>query len=163
MGLFMLILALLGAAIHIIFLKNKSAGKIAEVILLYLLFVAVGLGTFLAGLMHVFNGPATAKLIGWEPGSPFQAEVGYADIAFGLLGIFCLFIRGNFWLATIVANSAFLFLCMAGHIYSLAKNGNNAVYNIGPNTVIADVIIPIVLILLYVLISFMEKKKAIID
>lgn len=64
---------------------------------MYLLIIAVGAGALITGFMHVVHGPATAKMIGWPPGSPFQYEVGVADMAFGLIGVLCLFIRGNFW------------------------------------------------------------------
>lgn len=150
MQLFMFGLTFIAIVAHILFLKQRSLKNILEVILLYLLVITVGLGTLLAGLMHVFNGPATAQMIGWPAGSPFQYEVGVADIAFGLLGVLCLFFRGKFWLAAIIANSVFLIGAMAGHIRSLAESGNLAAYNIGPNIIISDLIVPLVIIGLYI-------------
>ena len=150
MLIFMLSVALLAIVIHLLFMKQRSAKKIIEVVLLYQLVIVFGVGSVLAGLFHVFNGPATAQMIGWAPGSPFQYEVGVADVAFGLVGILCIFIRGNFWLAAILANSFFLFGCMAGHIRSLAESGNVAAYNIGPNIIFADLIMPLILIVLYI-------------
>jgi hypothetical protein len=153
---FMLALTLSAILIHLLLMKERSAAKVVEVVLLYLLVIMVGAGTLLAGLFHVFNGPATAQLIGWPAGSPFQSEVGAADIALGLTAFLCLFVRGNFWLAAISANSTFLLLCFAGHVHSLAESGNVAAYNIGPNIIFADLIMPLTLIVLY---AFYRKLK----
>lgn len=149
MPVFMLTLSLAAILIHVAVMKQRTTAKIVEVILMYLLVIAVGAGALIAGFMHVFHGPATAKMIGWPPGSPFQYEVGVADMAFGLIGVLCLFIRGTFWLAAIVANSVFLFGCMIGHIRSMIEAGNLAAYNIGPNIVLSDLVLPLSLIGLY--------------
>jgi hypothetical protein len=133
MYLVLLTLALVGALIHIRFTKHRAKPFALEIVLLYLLVVAVGLGSLISGLMHVFNGPATAAMIGWPAGSPFQYEVGVADIALGLVAVLCSFIRGTFWLAAIMANSVYLLGCMIGHIQSFVQSGNEAAYNIGPS------------------------------
>lgn len=150
MPIFMLTVTFIAIIIHVLLMKNRSAKKIVKVILLYLLVIAVGLSALIAGAFHVFNGPATARMIGWEPGSPFQYEVGVADMALGLIAVLCVFFRGSFWLAAIIANSFFLLGCMAGHIRSMAESGNLAAYNIGPNIIISDLIMPLLLIGLYV-------------
>jgi hypothetical protein len=158
MNIVMLALTLAAIVVHILRLKQRSAKNIVEGVLLYLLVIAVGAGALMAGLFHVFNGPATAAMIGWPAGSPFQYEVGVADIALGLVAILCLFVRGSFWLAAIIANSAFLLLCMAGHVKSLAESGNLAAYNIGPNIIFADLIMPLVLIAWYIAYRKLEDK-----
>jgi len=150
MVLWFLVISITAMVLHILLLKERPAKKILEIILLYSLVIIFGLGNLLAGAFHVFNGPATARMIGWESGSPFQYEVGIADMAFGLLGFLCLFIRGNFWLATILANSFFLFGCMLGHVRNLVATGNVAAYNIGPNILFTDLILPLVIIGLYI-------------
>lgn len=71
-------------------------------------------------------------------------------MAFGLIGVLCIFFRGSFWLAAIIANGVFLLGCMIGHFRSLAESGNLAAYNIGPNIIIADLILPLLLIGLYI-------------
>ena len=150
MYIFLLALSVLVMVIHIVLMKERSAKKIVEIILLYLLVVNFGLGSFISGLGHVFQGPAVAKMIGWAPGSPFQYEVGIADMAFGLICMLCLFVRGNFWLAAIVAESFFLLGCMVGHVRSLSESANLAAYNIGPNIILSDLVMPLVLIGLYI-------------
>lgn len=152
----MLTAALIAIILHTAFMKQRSAKKVVGIVLMYLLAIAVGLGALIAGFMHIFNGPATAQMIGWPAGSPFQYEVGVADIAFGAVAFLCIFFRGNFWLAAIIANSVFLFGCMIGHIRSLMLSGNMAAYNIGANIIVSDLILPLVLIGLYVAYQKME-------
>lgn len=144
--------------VHLILMKKaRTLKNVLEVILLYALFILFGLGTFTAGLMHIFNGPATARLIGWAPGSPFQFEVGAADVAFGALGILCLFIRDAFWPAAIITNTIFLLIAFAGHLNSLMLSGNTAAYNIGPAIIFTDLILPLVVTGLYIIYS---REKA---
>lgn len=143
-------ITLVAIVIHLALMKKRSARNVIEIIILYLLVITIGVGTFFAGLMHVFNGPETAQRIGWPAGSPFQTELGIADMAFGLVGILCLFIRGNFWLAAIIVNSFFLIACMVVHIYSAVGSGNQAAWNIGPNIIFVDLIVPLLLIVLYI-------------
>ena len=144
--------------VHLLLMKQRSAKKIVEIILMSLLVIAVGLGAVIAGAFHVFNGPATARMIGWEPGSPFQYEVGVADMALGLIAMLCIFVRGRFWLAAILANSFFLLGCMAGHVRSLAESGNLAAYNIGPNIIVSDLIVPLALLGLYIIFQKMKSE-----
>lgn len=150
MNILVLTITIVAIVIHLLLMKERSAKKILEVVLLYLLVLNFGLGNLIAGTFHVFNGPATAKMIGWEPGSPFQYEVGIADMAFGFVGFMCLFFRGNFWLATILVNSFFLIGCMFGHVRDLVATGNVAAYNIGPNILFSDLILPLIIIGLYI-------------
>lgn len=158
MPIFLLIVSLAAIILHILLMKEKSAKKIVEVILLYLLVIAVGMGSLVAGLFHIFNGPATARMIGWAPGSPFQYEVGVADVAFGTTCILCIFFRGSFWLAAIIANGIFLLGAMAGHVRDALASGNLAAYNIGPNIIFADLIMPLLLLGLYIVYNGMKEE-----
>lgn len=158
MSIFFLAVSIMAMAVHTLLMKERSAKKVVEIILLYLLVINFGLGSLFAGAFHVFDGPATARMIGWAPGSPFQYEVGIADMAFGLICFLCLFIRGSFWLAAIIANSFFLFGCMIGHLRSLVLAGNLAAYNIGPNIILSDLIMPLVLIGLFIVYRRLKRS-----
>ena len=92
---------ILGIGIHLgLAPKPLTKGRVVEVILLYLFIFYVGVGGIIGALAHVFWGPETARGIGWQPGSPFQFEIGMANLAFGVLGILCIWQRGKFWTAT---------------------------------------------------------------
>ncbi|MEX1012148.1 MAG: DUF6790 family protein [Waddliaceae bacterium] len=120
-----------------------------DIVLGSLLFFNVGIFGFMACYAHTIIPNQTAALIGWAPGSPFQFEVGMANLAFGVLGVMSLWFQRKFWLATIVGYSVFLFGAFFGHLIEYSK-GNDAPYNIGLFVWFQDLILPIVLLsLLY--------------
>ncbi|NKX17040.1 hypothetical protein HGG75_22545 [Ochrobactrum pseudogrignonense] len=51
----------------------------------WLLLLAVGIDGVWAGIFHVFSAIASAQ-IGWSP-SPFETEIGIADLAMGVVAI----------------------------------------------------------------------------
>jgi hypothetical protein len=67
--------------------RSRSRERRLEVFLLYLFGVGVagsGIGGFFG---HVFISDSVAESIGWPTGNPFQLEVGFANLAVGILGI----------------------------------------------------------------------------
>jgi hypothetical protein len=83
--------------------------------LLYLLFFYVGLMGLLTAYAHVFRPIQTSASIGWST-SPYEYEVGMADLTVGVLGVLCMKFRGEFWLATAIANAVSLLRDDIGHI-----------------------------------------------
>jgi len=73
---------------------------------------------------HVFNADDVAESIGWPKGNPFQYEVGIANLSFGVLGIMCSWVHGNFWTATVVGYSVFLWGAAIGHVREMVKTKN---------------------------------------
>lgn len=69
----------------------------------------------LTAYAHVFRPLETSASIGWST-SPYEYEVGMADFTVGVLGLLCLKFRGNFWLATAIANAVWLLGDAVGHI-----------------------------------------------
>ena len=126
------LLALVGATIHIAMsARRRSAiAAIAETYLIYLFLFYVGLMGLLTAYAHVFRPAQTSASIGWAP-SPYEYEVGMADLTVGVLGILCLWIGGNFWLATAIANAVWLLGDAVGHIRQLLLYNNHAPNNSG--------------------------------
>jgi hypothetical protein len=116
-------LAVVAASIHLaISSRRRSSGAaIAGTFLLYLLFVYVGLMGVLTSYAHVFRPVETSASIGWSP-SPYEYEVGMADLTVGVLGTLCLWFRGNFWLATAIANAVWLLGDAIEHIRQMVLN-----------------------------------------
>lgn len=58
----------------------RTRDRMVRVLLLYALAFNVGfVGLFMGFIPHVFFADQAARLIGWQPGSPFQFEVGVHD------------------------------------------------------------------------------------
>jgi hypothetical protein len=143
-----IVLAVLAASIHLAVSPASRAGKsaIARTYLLYLLVIYVGLMGLLTAYAHVFRPIQTSASIGWST-SPYEYEVGMADLTVGVLGILCLWFRGNFWLATAIANAVWLLGDAIGHIHQMTANNNHAANNSGI-FLIAEILAPIVILLL---------------
>lgn len=131
--------------------KLRTREKMVETLLLYFLVFCVGLSGLFAFSGHIFMADKIAQSIGWPTGSPFQFEVGMADLAFGVLGILCIWIRKNFWLATAIGWAVFLFGDAYGHIHDAAINANNAVNNTGAVLWIGDIALPLIILILAII------------
>src|SRR3954452_19933328 len=80
---------------------------------------------------HVFNADQVAESIGWPKGNPFQYEVGIANLSYGVLGIACSWIHGDFWTATVIGYSVFLWGDAIGHVRQMVQEKNFAPGNAG--------------------------------
>lgn len=146
--IFLYSFALIAALIHV-WNGNKEKSGI-EVLLSYILLLNVGVMCIIGFIMHVFYPETTAQMIGWAPGSPFQFEIGMANLAFGVLGLLAFWLRGHFWTATIIGVSVFMIGCFIGHVHQYYAHDNTATLNIGPFIWFNDLFLPITyLVLLY--------------
>jgi hypothetical protein len=127
--------------------RPVSLSRVVELLLLYLLVFAAGLGGLMAFLGHTFKAQEIALKIGWQP-SPFQFEVAVADLAFGVLGILCIWQRRGFWTATGIGYAVFLLGCGYGHVRDMTLHGNFSPYNVGPVLWVNDLAVPVVILLL---------------
>ncbi len=126
------LIAVVGASVHLAFSpqRRSSGAAIAGTYLVYLLFFYVGLMGLLTAYAHVFRPVETSASIGWLT-SPYEYEVGMADLTVGVLGVLCLRLRGNFWLATAIANAVWLLGDAVGHVRQMTLNNNHAANNSG--------------------------------
>src|SRR5277367_5685745 len=141
-------LALVAASVHLGLSSSRRSSRaaIAATYLLYMLVIYVGLMGLLTAYAHVFRPVQTSASIGWSP-SPYEYEVGMADLTVGVLGILCVWIRGNFWLATAIANAVWLLGDAVGHIREMVVNNNHAPNNAGM-FLAAEIITPLAILLL---------------
>lgn len=130
--------------------QPRTRARVIELMLLNVLVIAIGVFGVIAFSGHAFRADEIARQIGFPTGNPFQFEVAIADLTIGVLGILCIWLRGNFWLATIIATSVWLLGDAVGHIRELIVNHNHHPGNSGP-ALWADIAIPLVAIVLYAL------------
>jgi hypothetical protein len=92
------------------------------------------MGGVFAFIGHTVFAAQTAASIGWPAGNPFQTEVAVADLALGVLGILCYWIRGNFWVAAVLSTSIFLLGAAVVHIQQIVVAQNYSPDNAGTIT-----------------------------
>lgn len=146
---------------HLIYKKAWHFHKAARVFLSYFLFFMVGVMGLLGAYAHIFMGPETAALIGWEARSPFQFEVGIANLSYGVIGMMAFWIRDRFWDACIIGWSVLLLGCFVGHVINYYATQNIAPYNIGPAIWFYDLFLP--LLALSLLFYLRSSRKAFIE
>jgi hypothetical protein len=74
-----------------------------EVYLIYLFMLGVAASGLSGFFGHVFTADAVAESIDWPKGSPFQQEMGFANLALGVLGLVAAGRRDGFREATVIA------------------------------------------------------------
>ena len=136
----------------LLLIKNKKSlnkNKIIEICLLSVLLIMVGLGSIWAFMGHAFMSAQMAAYIGWPAGNPFQLEVAFTNLAFGILGLLCWKIRDNFWTATIIGITVFYWGAAYIHAMEIINKSNYAPGNSGI-PVYVDILIPLILIVLLI-------------
>ncbi|MEJ6539454.1 MAG: hypothetical protein QNL94_03600 [Halioglobus sp.] len=122
--------------------KPLQKKQIIEAIFSYFLLFSIGISYLYNFIMHVFFAEMAATFIGWE-NSPFQYEVGFASLGFGIVGLIAFRQTLAFRAAAVIGPSLFLWGAAGGHVYQMISNHNFSSGNAG---VIfwTDVILPIV-------------------
>lgn len=134
------VVAVVGAARR----RGSRPGGIAEQLFRWVSLLAAGVAGLYTFVCHVFAPAQTAEHIGW-PTSPFQYEVGMADLTMGVLGV--LAFRGSFGfrLATTIAAVCWLGGDAVGHVRQIVTAGNYAPGNAGP-WLWSDILVPLLLV-----------------
>ena len=148
---FIFVLSVLTAATHLYVARRRinTGGRVVEVVLLHQLCVQWGFGAALISIPHILTPDMVAESIGWEPGSPFQLELGFASLGTSILGILCIWIRGWFWLAPVVSRSVFLLGAAGIHIRDILETGNMSPGIAGP-ILFYDIGVPLLIASLFI-------------
>jgi hypothetical protein len=137
--LIMFVLAFVLAA-----LTSGSAASKADHYLGWVLLLAVGAASLWAGLYHVLAPRTAAAYIGWQP-SPFQFEIGIADIAFGVAAMASFWRSLEFKAAVIVYAVIFYAGVVYGHIHQVMIAGDFAPGNFGV-LLLLSIVLPVLLV-----------------
>jgi hypothetical protein len=116
-------------AIVIAFLRHGPA-RLSERLLRWLLLLSVGVASVWAGFFHVAFPEVAARSIGWQV-SPFQFEIGVADMAIGIAAIVSFWRSLDFKAAVVWNIVAFNFGVAVGHVREALVAGNFAPNNFG--------------------------------
>jgi hypothetical protein len=157
------VLALVIGAVHLYLDKQpRTRARVAETFLLWLLVMNVGVASVLTFMGDAFFADKMATSLGWPAGNPFQSLVAVANLSVGVLGILCYWMRGTFWVATVIAFPVWWLGAGAVHIRDMVVSANYAPNNSGI-TVYMDILVPVVLVALltyYNRVSGHEQERA---
>ncbi len=140
---FLFVVALVVAA------AQRHHGPAAERFLSWILLLPIGITGLWAWVFHVFFPTTAAHLIGWDV-SPFQLEVGMADLAIGATACIAFWRDLDFKAAAVSAASIFLLGDAVGHVKQMLIAGNFAPGNAGVPFYM-DIVCPVLAIALLVI------------
>jgi hypothetical protein len=109
---------------------SSRPGSVVERLLAWILLLPIGVTGLWAGIYHVFFPAVAAAYIGWEV-SPFQFEVGMADLAIGATACLAFWRDLNFKAAAVSVAAIFLLGDAVGHVRQMLITGNFAPGNAG--------------------------------
>jgi hypothetical protein len=124
------VLPVLLAALHVR-LDTSARDRLwkIEVYLIYLFMLGVGASGLSGFFGHVFTPDAVAESIDWPKGSPFQQEMGFANLALGVLGLIAAARRDGFREATVIAVAIVGIGATVVHVIDILEEGNLAAGN----------------------------------
>ena len=138
---------------------SRSGGTIADRLLAWILLLPIGVSGLWAALFHLFFPEMAAADIGWEP-SPFQFEVGMADLAMGATACVSFWRNLDFKAAVVMVNAIFLLGDAIGHVRQMIAAGNFASGNAGV-PFFGDLIFPVLALILLIIVQRSEAAPRI--
>ena len=130
---------------------RRGHGPTAERFLSWILLLPIGVTGLWAGAFHVFLPATAAALIGWQV-SPFQYEVGMADLAIGATACTAFWRDLSFQAGAVCAASIFLLGDAVGHVREMVMARNFEPGNAGVPFYM-DIICPLLAIALLLVAS----------
>lgn len=122
--------------------KLQDETEALRTLLTYLLVLGIGVSSWWGFVGHYFMSDSVAASVGWATGSPFQLELAFYHLGFGIVGLMCLWFRDDFWVAVLVPLCVFAFGAASIHIAEYVRHRNTAPGNWGFAMFFGDVIIP---------------------
>jgi hypothetical protein len=133
---------------------SRSGAPIADRLLAWILLLPIGVSGLWAAMFHLFFPDVAAADIGWEP-SPFQFEVGMADLAMGATACVSFWRSLDFKAAVVMVNAIFLLGDAIGHVKQMIDADNFAPGNAGV-PFFGDLIFPTLSIILLIIVQRSE-------
>jgi hypothetical protein len=126
--------------------KLQDGTEVLRTLLTYLLVLGIGVSSWWGFVGHYFMSDAVAASVGWDTGSPFQLELAFYHLGFGIVGLMCLWFRDDFWMAVIIPVCVFALGAASVHVADYLARGNTAPGNWGFPMFFGDAIIPVAML-----------------
>ena len=127
----------------------RTGAPAADRFLAWILLLPVGVTGLWAALFHLFFPGISAAYIGWQV-SPFQFEVGMADLAIGATACLSFWRNLDFKAAAVMVSSIFFLGDAVGHVKQMMVAGDFAPGNAGV-PFYSDVALPVLMIVLLII------------
>jgi len=124
--------------------QARTTARRIELFLIYLFAISVGANGIGGAFGHLFLSDVVAESVGWPTGSPFQLEMGFANLAVGVLGFIAVGRRDGFRLAAILTTTIIGLGATSVHLVDIAATGNLAPGNTIQN--VSNLLDPVLLI-----------------
>ena len=134
---------------------SRSGAPIADRLLAWILLLPIGVTGLWAAAFHLFFPEIAAADIGWDP-SPFQFEIGMADLAIGATACVSFWRSLDFKAAVVIINAIFLLGDAIGHVGQMIAAGNFASGNAGV-PFLDDLILPVLTLILLIIVQRSES------
>jgi hypothetical protein len=144
------LIAVAGAVVAIARHRRHGDPTLAvDTLMVWWLVVAIGVGSVVGALFHIFDGRQIAEQIGYTRGDGgFQFENAMGDMAIGVAAILGAWFRGYFWLALVVVVAIQFLGDAGGHVYFWLAEDDTQPDNVGIQLAF-DFVAPIVTAVLY--------------
>lgn len=126
----------------------RQVGPPAYRYLSWLLLLSVGAEMIWGGFFHVFMPQMAAAQIGWQV-SPFQFEIGVADLSMGVVAVLSFWRSLSFKAAVVLYVVLFNFGVAVGHVREAIVNANFSPDNFGLLLLLTVIKVPLLAWLLW--------------
>lgn len=108
----------------------------------------IGIAGVGAGISHIFFADKINRSIGFQS-SPYQTEVGFCDLSFGIVGLLAQYYSTDFWWSIILFSSIYRIGCGIGHIRQIILERNYAINN--TMILVVNFGVPFILVSMYLI------------
>ncbi len=108
-----------------VFHASFKGKNISETLLLYYIFIGVGLQALASGIAQTFFSNSVFQYVRW-PFSPFMLELGLANISYGILGFLSPWMEKGWKKATAFGYALFLLFTGTRHALEIFNSGVNS-------------------------------------
>ncbi|MHA1242124.1 MAG: DUF6790 family protein, partial [Promethearchaeota archaeon] len=122
--------------------------RVVEIFLLQIIYIGFAFFSFRGFIGHTLLANTIALDIGWPAGSPFQIELAFTQLGFGIMAMICIWKRDSIWIGLIYAKALFLFGAAGVHIWDIIVNHNLSHGNTGTILFVNDLLLPLMAIIL---------------
>ncbi|MHA1746780.1 MAG: DUF6790 family protein [Promethearchaeota archaeon] len=136
--------------------------RVIEIFLLQIIYIGFAFFSLRGFIGHTILADTVALDIGWATGSPFQFELAFSQLGFGIVAIISLWKRDSLWIGVVYSKSIFLLGAAGVHIWDIIVTQNYSHGNTGTILFLNDLALPIISItLLHIFINRGRKSRAI--